>query len=334
MKTKSRKLPLWIAISALIIAAGIVMFFVFGFNISTELKDRTSVSVTYDAYITVNDDRLDVLEDAVTATIEAKGLDITDTVFTSETSGGTIEFFFDKDTDTAFLNEVAEAVLNDVAANASLSGGTYEAAVHTYVAQYYYTYIWRGAIAICAGLITAFVYVSIRFKLNMGASVAISSLLSVVLVLALTIICRIPVGVTYIGALGFALVYSLVLNVVAMIYIRSTYKDENIKVLPAEEQLDKACASYVKPVSKIGVTFIAAMGILNAACTIGGASVIAAFCAVGLLCGLAGEFSSLLFLPAIYAPMKVASDKRAAYKASPEYKEKKRAAKGSDKDID
>lgn len=333
MKTKSRKLPLWIAISALIIAAGIVMFFVFGFNISTELKDRTSVSVTYDAYITVDDDRLDVLEDAVTATIEAKGLDITDTVFTSETSGGTIELFFDKDTDTALLNEVAEAVLNDVAANASLSGGTYEAAVHTYVAQYYYTYIWRGAIAICAGLITAFVYVSIRFKLNMGASVAISSLLSVVLVLALTIICRIPVGVTYIGAIGLASVYSLMLNVVAMNYIRSTYKDENIKVLPAEEQLDKACASFVKPVSKISAGAVIAMAILFAA-TFFTATQIAYFALAGLICAAVNMFTVLGFMPAIYAPMKVASDKRAAYKASPEYKEKKRAAKGSDKDID
>lgn len=333
MKTKSRKLPLWIVISAIIIAAGVVMFFMFGFNVSAEFKDRTSVSVTYDAYITVDDDRLDVLEDAAKATIEAKGLEITDTVFTSETSGGTIEFFFDKDTDTALLNDVATAVLNDVTANASLSGGTYETTAHTYVAQYYYTYIWRGAIAMGAGILAAFVYVSIRFKLNMGASVAITSLLSTALVLALTIICRVPVGVTYIGALGFALVYSLMINVVAMVYMRSTYRDENIKVLPVEEQLEKACASFVKPVSKISAGALCGTAILLAA-TIATASEIAYCALVGMICVLVNEFMTNTFMPAIYAPMKAASDKRAAYKASPEYKEKKRAAKGTDKDID
>lgn len=333
MKTKSGKLPLRIVISALIIAAGLIMFFALGFNVSTELKDRTSVSVTYDAYITVDEDRLDVLEDAATATIEAKGLKITDTVFTSETSGGTIEFFFDKDTDSAVLNEVASAVLNDVTANASLSGGTYETAVHTYVAQHFYTYVWRGAIAMCAGILTAFVYVSIRFKLNMGVSVAITSLLSTVLVLALTIICRIPVGVTYIGALGFALVYSLLVNIVAMIYMRSTYKDENVKILSAEEQLEKACASFVKPVLKIGAASLLAMVMLFAA-TIFAAEEIAYFAVVGAICVIVNQLTVNGFMPAIYAPMKAASDKRAAYKASPEYKEKKRAAKGSDKDID
>jgi len=329
----SKKLPVWIAIAIIIIAAGIAMFFALGFNVSTELKDKSSVSITYDAYITVDDERKDTLDQVASATIKAKGLNVVDTVYSSETNGGSIEYIFDKSVEYSVLEELSTAIINDVSSSEALSGGTYQGAVHTYVAQHFYTYIWRGAIAVCAGILTAFIYVSIRFKLNMGAAAAITTLLNVALVLALTVICRVTVGVTYIGAIGFALVYSLLNQVFAMSYMRSTYRDENIKVLPAEEQLEKAASSYVKPVMKMNAAALLAMAMLFAA-TFFTAVEIAHFAIAGLICVLVNMFTVNTFMPAIYAPMKAASDKRAAYKASPEYKEKKRAAKGSDKDID
>lgn len=335
MKIKSiaKKLPIFVVLSAAIAVAGLIMFFLFGFNVSVELKDKTSIAVTYDAYVNVDDDRRDILEDVAVSAITAKGLDIVDTVNSTETSGGTVEFFFDKSTDTSLLEDALSSVLSDLSANASLSDGTYQGAVHTYVSQGFYTYMWRGAIAVCAGIITAFAYVSIRFKLNMGATVAITALHNVLLTLAFIVIFRIPAGVTIISTIGFSLVYSLMIAVVAMINMRSTYRDENVKILPADEQTQSAYESYDKPVRLISVIAFAAMIILFL-CTLFTATQIAYFAAIAALVIGINAYSAYFFMPAVYAPMKKRADAVAAYKASPEYKEKKRSAKGSDKDID
>lgn len=330
----SKKFPLWIVISSLIVVVGLIIFFVFGVNVPNELKDKTSITVTYDAYITVDDERRDELERVATDAITNSGLTIVDTVFSTETSGGTVEFFFDKSTDTSSLESALSAALSALSSSTTIGEAVYEGSVHTYVSQHFYTYVWRGAIAVVAGIAAAFIYVSIRFKLNMGITTAVTTAHNVLLVTALCILCRIPLGSAYMAAVGIALIYSLINALIAMICMRSAYRDENIKALPSEEQLQAAYESYRGPVSKLNLAFIAVMGLMTAVCTIGGISAIATFAAVGLLCGLVGLYSSFLFMPALYAPLKVRADKRAAYKASPEYKAKKRAAKGSDKDID
>lgn len=330
-----KKLPLYIVIFALIIAATVVVFALLGFNVANELKDKTSVEVTYDAYITVDDDRRDELEEiAVSAIEESSGLTVVETVFSSESTGGSVQFFFGADVSTETLENALTAALNALSSSETLSAGTYQGSVHVYVAQYFYTYIWRGAIAIAASVIVAFIYVSIRFKLNMGITLAIITVHNVLLVLALSIICRLAFASTFIAAIGFALVYSLVNTILSLVYMRSTYADENVKVLPAEEQLEKACLSYRKPCYLLNEIVLLAMVFMCAVSVLGGVTAIATFAVAGVLCALVNFYSAKFVLPAVYIPLKEAADKRAAYKNSSEYKAKKQAAKGSDKDID
>lgn len=330
-----KKLPLYIVIFALVIAAAAVIFVLFGFNVSNELKDKTSVEVTYDAYITVDDDRRDELEEIATSAIEeSSGLTVKETVFSSESTGGSVQFFFGADVTSETLENALTAALNALSSSETLSGGTYQGSVHIYVAQYFYTYIWRGAIAIAASIAVAFIYVSIRFKLNMGITLAVTTVHNVLLVLALSIICRLAVASTFIAAIGFALIYSLVNTLLAFVYMRSTYADENVKVLPAEEQIEKACLSYRKPCYLLNIIVLIAMAFMCAISMLGGVTAIATFAVAGLLCALVNFYSAKFVLPAVYIPLKEAADKRAAYKNSPEYKAKKRAVKDSDKDID
>jgi len=329
-----KRLPLLIVIFAVIVAAGIIMFALLGVNLSNELKDRTSVEVTYDAYITVDDDRKDELEEIASAAIEENsGLTIKETVFSSESTGGSVQFFFDADVSQETLENALTAALNALSSSESLSGGTYQGSVHVYVAQYFYTYIWRGAIAIAASIAVAFIYVSIRFKLNMGVTLAVTTVHNVLLVLALSVICRLSLASTFIAAIGFALVYSMLNTMVALVHMRSTYRDENIKVLPADEQIEKACLSYSRPCNVLNVVVLLAMSLILGL-TVATAPAIATFAMAGELCAVVNLYSTNLFLPALYIPLKQAADKRAAYKNSPEYKAKKRAVKDSDKDID
>ena len=174
-------------------------------------------------------------------------------------------------------------------------------------------------------LLVIFVYVSVRYKLNMGIAGAVSSLVGTLLTLAVVALVRIPVttSVAYVGA--FALLFTALTSMLTFNKMRENFKTEEYKAMSAEE----AVSSSVQTKS---VLFFALLSII-ALVLVGAIAVTSVrwFAVAALVAVVMGTFSSLIFMPAMYLPMKKISDKRAAERARYDYKKGAKSVKAAAK---
>ena len=327
------KLKLWTLLGVVLIVAGIVIAAVFGFNADTTASDYKTLSVKLDSYEA--DARVERIDEICTGEIDKAGL----TVLYSqknEVSGNRCEmlYVFSEDVTTEKLDALKNAVSAVLETEReSESGVLYNTFVYATAGDEVVSsvlpegYLWRAALAAAVALVLEFVYVSVRYKLNMGVTATVSSLMAVLLTVALTALVRIPVTTSVAYAAAFAMLYSMATGLVIFSRMRSAFKSDEYKEKSAEE----AIASSV-PAK--GILFFAAA--CAVALVLVGAIATAAvrwFAVTAFLGLLAATFSSLLFLPAMYLPLKKSADKKAALRARYDYKkesakDKKRAGKG------
>ena len=325
------KLKLWTLLGVVLIVAGIVIAAVFGFNADTTASDYKTLSVKLDSYETGA--RVERIDEICTGEIDKAGL----TVLYSqknEFSNSSCEmlYVFSEDVTTEKLDALKNAV-SAVLETESGSGVLYNTFVYATAGDEVVSsvlpegYLWRAALAAAVALVLEFVYVSVRYKLNMGVTATVSSLMAVLLTVALTALVRIPVTTFVAYAAAFAMLYSMATGLVIFSRMRSAFKSDEYKEKSAEE----AIASSV-PAK--GILFFAAA--CAVALVLVGAIATAAvrwFAVTAFLGLLAATFSSLLFLPAMYLPLKKSADKKAALRARYDYKkesakDKRRAGKG------
>lgn len=331
MKTDalSKKLPVWIAVSAVIMVIGLVLFFVTGFNLSPQATDKKSVAIAYDSYITIDDKLVDEVENICNDVFSSTDLNVKYTYKSTVSGGGTLEFVFDSDTDSVALETAKDAIISSLeSSSGELSNATYEGVVHVYASESMYKYIWRGAIAGAAAVLFAFVYVAIRYKLSMGAVVAVTAVHDVALVIALSLICRVSVSPYFMGILAFALVYSILNSCAVFSEMRKCLKDENVKQLPSEEAAAVMSSASRKVSLRIAVLTFAALAVL-VLFTIFFSKGVFLSVIPAILSVAVSAYSSCIFVPALYTPFKVAADKRAEEKAKYDYDSKKNAGKNS-----
>ena len=206
------------------------------------------------------------------------------------------------ETATANSGELAGAILY-VTANSERAAATLAAG-----------YLWRAALAGAVVLLAEFIYIAVRYKLNMGAAAAISSLTGTLLTVALVALVRLPVTASLAYAGAFALLYTTVTSMLALNKMRENFKTDEYKEKSADEAI----------VSSLPVKTILAFAAVSAvALVLVGAIAVASvrwFAIASLIGVLAGTFASLIFMPAIYLPLKKLSDKRAAERARYDYK--------------
>lgn len=325
------KLKLWTLLGVVLIVAGIVIAAVFGFNADTTASDYKTLSVKLDSYETGA--RVERIDEICTGEIDKAGL----TVLYSqknEFSNSSCEmlYVFSEDVTTEKLDALKNAV-SAVLETESEPGVLYNTFVYATAGDEVVSsvlpegYLWRAALAAAVALVLEFVYVSVRYKLNMGVTATVSSLMAVLLTVALTALVRIPVTTSVAYAAAFAMLYSMATGLVIFSRMRSAFKSDEYKEKSAEE----AIASSV-PAK--GILFFAAA--CAVALVLVGAIATAAvrwFAVTAFLGLLAATFSSLLFLPAMYLPLKKSADKKAALRARYDYKkesakDKRRAGKG------
>ncbi|MFQ7077614.1 MAG: hypothetical protein ACLRSW_06580 [Christensenellaceae bacterium] len=199
---------------------------------------------------------------------------------------------------TASLRALSAMTANSERAAATLAAG----------------YLWRAALAGAVVLLAEFIYIAVRYKLNMGAAAAVSSLTGTLLTVALVALVRLPVTASLAYAGAFALLYTTVTSMLALNKMRENFKTDEYKEKSADEAI----------VSSLPVKTILAFAAVSAvALVLVGAIAVASvrwFAIASLIGVLAGTFASLIFMPAIYLPLKKLSDKRAAERARYDYK--------------
>ena len=317
--------PVWIAVSAVILLAGIVLFALLGFNTSAERPESKTVDVSYNVSVALAPDGEETLEEICETAFEQNGLryddktlldeqsapvSSTQTGFTPTGAGWLLRYTFAADTDDADLAAVVTAIRTEV--EAALGAQTFPAAAevnvssHTLVNQSMNEAIWRGAVGLAVGVVVALAYVGLRF----GAGAAVTGLTMCVhdalLTLAFFAITRIPVySFAPLLFAAIAAVVSVALWLVRCAKLRDIAKEPATASLPAGDAVGEACAATDKTVLAISGVLAAVFAVCAACIPVGGALI----AAPAIACFALTAYSSMLFAPALHVPVKAAFDR-------------------------
>ena len=329
MKTNFRPikmLPIWIAISAVIILAGVILMGVLGFNTSAEKPASKTFEVEYDVVVEISEEHgPEALAQVCEKAFEAHGisyLEKTTDESTMTVGDSLLRYTFKADTSDEAL-AAAKADVELAAAGEDYANATIYVSVHTFEGISMHKAIWRGAIAIACGAVLALIYVGVRFGIGSALTGLTLCVHDVFLTLGLLAITRIPVTVSaYLVYGAIAAVVSLCLWLIQCAKMRANFKDPSYAALDACEAVEASTKSSMKLVIFTAVAIGAVLIVLGAVAVAG----VRGFTLPALLAVGAALYSSLLFGPALHVPVKKAFDKLKA-KNVIRYAGKKKTAK-------
>lgn len=281
-------------ILAAAVAVGILgEVFTFGvFNQDALLKDTQTLTVSINQYVYITDEKLEKVETECKEVLGEYGIVYE---MKGKMSGDVSEivYVFSKDVDlTSAKADLESALAALTGENGALSGSTVLVALNSEdaVATLTNHYVLRGIIAGAVLVVLVFAYVAIRYGLYMGIVGGASTLVGTLLTVALIILTRIPVTASVIYVIAVGAILSAVMSVIALNKIR-----EEKEVLPACNEILTLAALLGAGIVVVGV--VATMGVRW-------------FALLSLLALLAATVVSLLFVPALYTPFKVALDNK------------------------
>ena len=301
----TNKLPVWLAVPAVLIIAGLVLFFVLGFQPAASIADSRSLVVSHDQYVNADEELKDAFVDICLAQIEEADVELIDYDVADTATGGYAEFRFAPETENGTLSSLLSGILTALESDAELGNGNYAGSQHDNVSQYAYDYIWRAAVSAGVALALAFVYVMIRYRVSMGIAALAAGVLDVAMTLALVLILRIPVTTVLSAAAIFAVFFSVLVSCVAFGRMRSLLKSEEYADKPAGEAMEDAARAAVRPVLILGIAAIVFFALLSVFC----GAAIRAFTLPALCAVAASTFSGTLLSPSLAAALRVCWEK-------------------------
>lgn len=303
-------LPVWIAVSALLIIAGIVMYAVFGFNYVR--PEKKTIEVSYDAVVSIEDREAD-LEKACEDAIAQKGVSYSDKqvsdelemTYVSENGYKRLTYTFGSDVSDETLSSLREAVEASVTA-LGVSNADIHVTAHTLRSERLYEASWRAAVALAVAGIVSLVYVGFRFGWGNAIAGLVGCVNDTLLTLSIFAIARIPVY-AYAPMLfaGVAMIFSVVLWLLQCARMRENFKDPAYESLSAGEAVATSVLASRKLVCAVLIPIAVAIVVLGALAS-GGVRLFV----LPLLLPLAvSVYSSFLLAPAVFVPLKSKFDK-------------------------
>ncbi len=338
-----RLLPVWAAISAVFVIAGIVLMALLGFNNALDLPESKTFDVYYNVVVDLSEERKASLETycedafreenisfAKKQTLEGQAAPVSQTqgAFSPTGNDFLLRYTFTADVPDTALAAAMQKVNADIEADDAFAQAT---AAETFVSfdaltvQPMNEAVWRGAVAVAVAAVVALIYVAIRF----GPGCALTGLVACVndafLTLAVFAIARIPVY-TFAPMLyaAIAAAVSVTLWLIRCMKLRDDAKTP-AGALSAGECVERAVGATDKTVLLCAGTLLAVLAV-GAACT--AATGAAAVFAGALIPVAAGLYSSMLLAPALHVAVKAKFDK--LKKRSVRYEGKKKSAKAEE----
>lgn len=330
-KAFSKKhLFLCLAISLALLVAGAFVFGFLGFSEDSTVRDETVVRVNGFVSQLSEEDR-DEFIDFCENYIESEGYGVITVRYARDTSwtDGACEFVIAASADAyeqAELDALSEGLDTAIGTLTSDQIPDIETwvdlGIHVTVVEsentFFADYAWRAAVAGAAVLVIAFAYAAIRFRPGMGLGILVGGVHDVLLTLALIALFRLPVGVTLIAVAAFSLLTSLLFNFAVFGRMRSNFRSEDWKELPAREAVARSVKESRRTVFT-GAIVLAAVAILIGVVGVVLGLDLAYAMIGGLLAVIVSAYSSLLFVPALFAAIKARTDKRRAERAKYDY---------------
>ncbi|MDE6411847.1 MAG: hypothetical protein K2L02_04875 [Clostridia bacterium] len=328
-RLKSLKLwPLFVAVSAVVILAGIILYALLGFNTSPEKPEYKTFEVQYDVVAVINEKEEEVqkvCEDSFKAnglTFESKEVYEEVAGSLQTTSAKSLVYQFKVSASDEALGLAKAAVQNLVLKDAEGAPLSVEmtVTVNTVKSETFHEAGWRAAVAIAVGAVVVLIYIGIRF----GVASALSGLVGVVNASFFTFgffaITRIPVFAVApllyaaIAAISFTLLWLL-----HCMKMRENFKDPDFGKFEADE----AVAESLKTSDKFVYFTAGALGIavlLIGAIATAGVRLLALPALVAVAVSL---YSASLLSPSVHIYCKRAFDKIKKNK-TPKYSGKKK----------
>lgn len=305
------KVKLLSLIVAVIVALGVVIAAVFGFNSSLVSADKQYLTVEMNRITFKNDkESVETLCEDKFAEFDVCYLEKIEAELSGDSAQ--IVYVFDKEAD---LTQVKAGIVSNANAENGIVVSLNEADVIGNVADGYFV---RNSIACAVFAVAAIVYVSLRYKLNMGLTLGASLIASVGLTVALVAFTRIPVAYSFIYVLAAALLLTSIMNLVSFNKLRENAKADSFKDLSAEEAVASSVA--VKETLILAGSLAGALVVLGGLTAAFGVWNVAWFALLSLIATVCSAAVSLIFTPALYASLKKVADKKAAERARYDYK--------------
>ncbi len=304
----AKLLPVWCAISTVIIIAGIIVFALLGFNY--DASEYKTVEVNYNAVVTINEKEGElhkICEDAFENNkLSYTKKEITDTLspnYISKTGEMTLTYTFSKDASdealnaavTAIKTQLSQEIYKDVAVSS-----------HGFASYTFYEAVWRGAIAIAVGAVVALIYIGIRFGVGSALTGLAACVHDVLLTLAVLALTRIPLyAYTPLIFAAIAAVLSLLFWMLQCMKRRENFKDPAYVALSAEEAVAESYkTSYKTGLIAAGVLAVI-LAVLGAVATAG----VRLFMLPAIIPVAVCTYSALVFATSLFVPVKAKFDK-------------------------
>lgn len=314
------------AVLAAILAAGIVLCAVLGFNSSIKDVKTVTVSVDYSSYQVDGGD----IKGSVNGVLGQAGLEADDINVGERGLAGTdLVYVFDKDTSIETLRGVKLVLDSQLAAefpDAIFSVSVEDVKISGTVAK---NYVGRGLIALLIFAVASLAYVWIRYKLFAALYMLGGNLLSMGLTTALIALVRIPVTPAVAAVIAASVLFSTVTVLMFFNKLRAAQKEESAAEKTAEELISSSIAW------KETTLFAAILTVALIVMICVGRAAIAWFSLSAIIGVLVAAVIGLLFVPATFVPAKRCADKIAAAKST-SYKGAKKgekAKKSNDEEI-
>lgn len=283
-------------VMALVFVLGILFTCLFAFNYAPTVDDRKTVTVSVDDYFfNTNLDKVkEVCEDAFGEKFYY--------AYEGEMSGDSeLVYVFDKEVN---VGEIEKAVRTAVQEQMK-TGGKLENATQISVTsslessepEIPFAYGYRAVIAVALFALLAFLYVAIRFKLNMGVITAINLLVSAIVATSLLLVTRIRITGSTFYAIAVSVLVTALFTVLTLAKLRTALKEESAKDANAEDLISSCVAT--KEITLTASAMAVALVVVGAIAT----SVTRLFAFTTLLCLVVSTFVSLFFMPALYLPI-------------------------------
>jgi preprotein translocase subunit SecF len=311
-----------------ILAAGIILCSVLGFNNSIRNVKTVAVDVDYFTYY----EKGAQVKDICNEEFSAAGLEVKDEQFAEKggVSGFELVYVFDEDTSEETLRVVKQNIDNRLTEKLVVDGVEQPAidedkmvTVTTQDIQVVGTtakdYVGRGLIALLIFAVVSLLYVWLRYKLFAALYVLGSNLLTMGLTTAIIALTRIPVMPSVAAAIAMSVLFSAVTSLMFFNKLRATQNEGNV----ADNTADVVASSIAW---KETTVFAALMTFALLVMICVGRTAIAWFSLSAMIGVHVAAFISLTYLPVMFVPAKKLADKIAANKST-SYKGAKKGEK-------
>ncbi len=314
-KTVNKSL-LFSIIVAVLLVASIVVSLIFGVNYNVKTDDATTLTVQMNSFFYNNE--LDSLEDACKAEFEKQGLQVEYTYYDTRTTGGDtceVVYVFTGADGVADKVQTAKTNLKATMATNTADGGIWHGATGMYVttgSEIVKTNIptsqtVRATVVAIIFSLVAGVYVAIRYGWKKGIVAFLAPIVGMVLSTSVILLTRIPVTSAVFYAVAVSGLISEIFTVFTLFNMRSNETDKGETLVINSIALTE--------ILTFAVVFGVAIVLVGAIAT----SIVRWFAVCAFIGLLGALYASILFAPAVIAPMQICDEKKAEDKNASGY---------------